>query len=156
MSLLQPRSREEEELVKVQSLTSEFPNSERKSIQVDSIHSPIPDLYPDTDQVHHLSAIYSDRHLCRRLVSEVRQATTELSSVQTEDRHTKVTPEAVARMWNIGTDTAKKVLDVTTQHGIRTALHPLQRCYRADHLYLNRLRFRTTFTLTHCSLRSRV
>jgi len=75
----------------------------------------------------------------------VRQQISDISSVQTDERHTKVTPENIARMWHIGLDTAKKVFDITTQHGVRTALHPLQRRYRADHLHMNRLRLQTTF-----------
>ena len=35
---------------------------------------------------------------------------------------------------------AKRALQVTTQRGIRTALHPLHRRYRVDHLHLNRRR----------------
>ena len=58
----------------------------------------------------------------------------------TGDRHSKVTPENLARMWNIGIDTAKRALQVTTQRGIRTASHPLHRRYRVDHLHLNRRR----------------
>jgi len=88
----------------------------------------------------------SDRQLCRRLISRVRVTSTRhTNSIISDDRHTKITPENVSRMWNIGLDAAKKVLEVTTPTGVRTALHPLQRRYLADNLHLNRLRLRTTF-----------
>ena len=58
----------------------------------------------------------------------------------TGTKHTNVTPESLARLWNVGIETAKATLRVTTQQGIRTALHPLHRRYRVDHLHLNRRR----------------
>jgi hypothetical protein len=63
-----------------------------------------------------------------------------LAAAITGDRHTKVNPENIARLWNVGIETAKRTLQVTTQQGIRTALHPLHRRYRVDHLHLNRRR----------------
>ena len=39
-------------------------------------------------------------------------------SVLTMDRHSKVGPEELSRKWNIGLQTAKDTLEVTTQHGI--------------------------------------
>lgn len=68
-----------------------------------------------------------------------------VGGIQADERHTKVTPENIAHMWNIGIDTTKRVLEVTMQGNIRTALHPLQRRYRADNLHLNHLWLRTTF-----------
>jgi hypothetical protein len=43
--------------------------------------------------------------------------------VITNDRHTKVTPEELSRKWNIGLQTVKDTLKVTTQKGIHTAIH---------------------------------
>jgi hypothetical protein len=61
------------------------------------------------------------------------------SAIGTE-RHSPVTPEGLASKWGIGLDLAKRTLQVTTQQGIRTAIHPLHRRYRVDHLHLNRKR----------------
>ena len=36
------------------------------------------------------------------------------------ERHSSITAENLSRKWNIGIDTAKKTLQVTTQRGIRT------------------------------------
>ena len=67
------------------------------------------------------------------------------SAVLSDARHTTVTAENLSKAWNIGLDTAAKTLQVTTQQGVRTALHPIQRRYRVDHLQLHRNRLNTTF-----------
>ena len=93
-----------------------------------------------------ISPVYNTRALAALYSSTVRAGTptgTEPGTVAatiTSDRHTKVTPENLSRIWNVGLDTAKRALQVTTQRGIRTALHPLHRRYRVDHLHLNRRR----------------
>jgi hypothetical protein len=48
-----------------------------------------------------------------------------VSAVLTNERHAGITPENLARKWNIGLETAKKNATGYTQRGIRTALHPL-------------------------------
>ena len=67
------------------------------------------------------------------------------SSVITNDRHSIATPEDLARLWNIGIQTAKDTVRVTTQKGIRTAIHPMTRRVRVDHLHLHRQRLRGTW-----------
>jgi hypothetical protein len=64
-----------------------------------------------------------------------------ISATITSERHSSVTFENLSCKWNIGLETAKRTLQVTTQRGIRTAVHPLhhRRC-RVDHLHLNRRR----------------
>ena len=57
-------------------------------------------------------------------------------------RHTVLTPEHLARTLNIGLDKAKTMLKVTTQKGIRTAVHPIHRRYRVDHLDLHSTRLK--------------
>ena len=56
----------------------------------------------------------------------------------TSERYSPVTFENLCCKWNIGLETAKRTLQVTTQQGIRTAVHPLHRQYWVDHLHLNR------------------
>ena len=63
-----------------------------------------------------------------------------ISATITSERHSSVNFENLSRMWNIGLETVKRTLQVTTQHGVRTAVYPLHRRYRVDHLYLNRRR----------------
>jgi hypothetical protein len=49
--------------------------------------------------------------------------TRNVSSTKSETRH-KLTPEALAKKWNIGLDAAKRTLQVATQRGIRTVADP--------------------------------
>ena len=44
-----------------------------------------------------------------------------------KDRHSKVGPEESACKWNIGSEMAKDMLEVTTQHGVQMAVHPMSR-----------------------------
>ena len=60
-------------------------------------------------------------------------------------RHSVITPEHVSRMHNVGLDKAKQMLRVTTQKGIRTAVHPIHRGYRVDHLDLHAARLKGTW-----------
>ena len=60
-------------------------------------------------------------------------------------RHTPISPEAISRIWNIGLETAQRTLRGTTQDGVRTALHPITRRYRVDHIHLHRQRLNATF-----------
>ena len=57
-------------------------------------------------------------------------------------RHSVITPEHVAKIMHMGLDKAKNLLKVTTQKGVRTAVHPIHRRYRTDHIDLNRDRLR--------------
>jgi hypothetical protein len=56
------------------------------------------------------------------------------------NRHSKVGLEELSRKWNIGLQTAKDTLDASTQHGVQTAIHPMSRRLRVDHLHLHRPR----------------
>ena len=92
-----------------------------------------------------ISPAYDYRIFCERMIYAVKIATAyredmdaQVSGVMTNDRHSKVTPEELSRKWNIGIDTAKKTLEVTTQKGVRTAVHPMTRRMRVDHLQLHR------------------
>ena len=75
-------------------------------------------------------SVYDPREFCERLISAVNIATTyrddidqwsderRISSVISNERHSKVTPEELARKWNIGIQTAKDTIKATTQRGI--------------------------------------
>ena len=43
----------------------------------------------------------------------------------THERHQNLTPKYLAQKWNIGLNTSKKTINVTTQLGVRSALGPL-------------------------------
>jgi hypothetical protein len=80
---------------------------------------------------------------------EIRDATSSDTRVTgaaySSTRHSRVTPENLSRLWKVGLETAQKTLRATTQDGIRTALHPITRRYRVDHLHLHRRRLNTAF-----------
>ena len=98
--------------------------------------------------------ILSELDMTRRLISRINVAShvrgddatvtgtgTGISAAAfATERHSKLTPEGLAKKWNIGLESAKRTLLVTTQRGVRTAVHPLHRRYRVDHLHLNRRR----------------
>jgi hypothetical protein len=105
-----------------------------------------------------LSSTLHEKTFCKRLIGSVNVATAyrddvdeamekRKASVLTSDRHSKVGPEELSRKWNIGLETAKATLGVTTQHGVRTAVHPMSRRLRVDHLHLHRPRLKGTWYL---------
>jgi hypothetical protein len=102
-------------------------------------------------QLGQISCIYNPKDLSEHLVATVNVATAyradmdewdekkrSVSSIITNDRHSTVTPEDLARLWNVGLHTAKDTIHVTTQKGIRMAIHPMTRRVRVDHLHLHR------------------
>jgi len=56
----------------------------------------------------------------------------EISSITSKTRHTKITAEELARKFKIGLETARKTLQATTQLGMRSSIHPIVRRYRTD------------------------
>jgi hypothetical protein len=100
-----------------------------------------------------LSSTLHEKTFCIRLIGSVNVATAyrddvveamekRKASVLMSDRHSKVGPEELSRKWNIGLETAKATLAVTTQNGVRTAVHPMSRWLRVDHLHLHRPRLK--------------
>lgn len=97
-----------------------------------------------------VSPVFNHIEFTHRAIKAIRMAhpfkhTVTISSMHSNDRHSHVTAEMVARLLHCGLDTATKTLKKTTQIGIRHALHPLHRRYRVDHLDLSRRRLNATF-----------
>ena len=84
----------------------------------------------------YVSSLYSGQIL----VYGAPMGTATISAAFTSERHSSVNFENLSRKWNIGLETAQHKLQVTTQQGIRTVVHPLHRRYRVNHLHLNRWR----------------
>ena len=80
-----------------------------------------------------------------QVASHIREEQPKTSSVESNKRHSAVNAEELSRKWGIGLETARKTLKVTTQYGIRHALHPLRRRYRTDHMALRYRRLQATF-----------
>jgi len=49
---------------------------------------------------------------------------------QTSAKYHGVTPESLARKWNIDIETARKTIQYTTQKGVRNTVHPIERRFR--------------------------
>ena len=96
-----------------------------------------------------ISEVYDAWNFCERLIPSTNIAMAyhdegdawekqrKVSSVISNDRHSRVTPKEVMRKWNIGLETAKDTLRVTTQYGIHTAIHPMTCCLHVNHLHLH-------------------
>ena len=97
------------------------------------------------------SSIYSDPSLMQRLVSSVRVAspldseTRNVSSLSINERHANITAEELSRKLFCGIETAQQTLKVTTQRGIRHAVHPLSRRYRTDIMQIRSRTLSQTF-----------
>jgi hypothetical protein len=82
------------------------------------------------------SDVYSEKEMLRRMVAKARTLrNAEIHNVQgviSNERHSAISAENLARKWNIGIESARATLKATTQHGVRHAVHPLARRYRTD------------------------
>ena len=115
---------------------------ERRIHTVDTHHA----TFQDADTLVEI-ALAECNDLQSRLLATVR---TELPSkeplrtvqaVIRSDARSVITPEHLAKAWNIGLQTATKTLKVTTQLGVRAIKHPAQRRFRTamPHLRYPRL-----------------
>jgi hypothetical protein len=66
-----------------------------------------------------MSIIHSNDQFIRALERQVR-----VSALHSTTRANAVTAEQLSERWNIGLTKAKKMLNVTTQHGTRTVAYP--------------------------------
>jgi hypothetical protein len=147
------------EMITIHSLTSGITRRQIQSVQRgEALGMAQVERYGETKvQLGEISCVYNPKDLCERLISAVNiatayrndvdewSATRRASSIISNERHSAATPEELARMWNIGLQTAKDTVQVTMQKGIRTAIHPMTRRVRVDHLHLHRPRLRGTW-----------
>ena len=135
-------TREEVEMRTVKSLTSGIPKWQIAAMSTGTSVPMISREDMESDLVlQKILPILNEQELCRRAIDAVNIAMThrqdmddleqqrKVDSVWSKDRHSKVTPEDLARKWNIGLETAQKTLRVMMQWGVRTAVHPLHRRY---------------------------
>jgi hypothetical protein len=117
-------------------------------------------VVPETEaHLVQISSVYSEKALAQAakstmLIEDIQMAEgpqipgtgVRTTALVSEKRHEPaLAAELLARKWNIGLNTAKDTLRVTTQEGIRHAVHPIHRRYRTDHLHLHRNKLNTTF-----------
>ena len=101
-------------------------------------------------QLTKISSAFDERTFCKRLIGLVNITSTyrkdvdswtenrKVSSIDSNDWHSHIGPEQLARKWNVGIHTANDTLEVTTQHGVCTAVQPTTRRLRVDHIHLHR------------------
>ena len=101
-------------------------------------------------QLMNISSTFNKRTFCKRLIGKVNIASTyredvngrtenrRVISIDSNDRHSQIGTEELARKWNVSIKTAKYTLDVTTQHGVCTVVQPTTRQLKVDHLHLHR------------------
>jgi hypothetical protein len=147
-------SREQAEMRTIRSLTTGIPK--RRLAKLRQQKANIEHWGQIENELSKISSTLEPRTFCKRLIQAVNIASTHRDDVNEElerrkassittDRHSKVGPEELAKKWNIGLETAKNTIQVTTQNGIRTAIHPMSRRVRVDHLHLHRPLLRGTW-----------
>ena len=77
----------------------------------------------------------NDTHYVQRVDSDVPIRRTFVST----ERHSSATAEALSERFGIGIHRARRTLDATLQNGVRSALLPLERRYRADRRFDKRI-----------------
>ena len=72
-----------------------------------------------------------------------------VSKIASKTQHSVHSSEEVSLKFNIGIERTKETLKVTTQNGIRHAIHPLYHHYRSNHMQFNRKRLNRKFYCDH-------
>ena len=89
---------------------------------------------PDFLTLSQLSSTLNPTTFARDSIASINIANVRSSMIT--QWHSAVTPERVSEVFGCGLETAKQTIRVTTQHGIRSSMHPLRRHYRTDLLSL--------------------
>ena len=104
-----------------------------------------------------ISSTFDEIMFFKRLIVKVNIASTyrkdvngwtenrRVGSIESNDRHSQIGPEELARKWNVGIKTAKDTLDVTTHYGVHTAVQPMTRRLRVDQIHMYRPLLRGTW-----------
>jgi hypothetical protein len=145
------------EICTIKSLTSRIMRRQFPSVTKNKARLQIK-RYGETDiELGKISCVYNMKDFCDHLISAVNIATTyrndinqwnkerRVASIISNERHSKATPEELANKGNVGLQTAKDTICVTTQCGIRTGVHPMTRRVQVDHLNLHRQQLKGTW-----------
>ena len=150
-------SHEEAEMRIVRSLTSGMNRCTVSAVRQEQSVSRQVRFGQFEQQLMKILSTFDERTFCKRLIGKVNIASTyredvdgwtenrSVSSIDSNDRHSHIGPEELARKCNVGIQTAKDNLDITTQHGVCTAVQPMTRQLRVHHLHLNRPLLRGTW-----------
>jgi hypothetical protein len=119
-------SREQAEMQMIQSLEIGVTKQKMAAMKQREMDSGVEQWGQVEWELSKLSSMLHEKTFCKCLIDDVDKAMEKRkASVLTTDRHSKVGPEELSRKWNIGLEMAKATLDVMTQHGVRTAVHPI-------------------------------
>ena len=128
------------------------PHPKEGAVSIQSVQT----LRHETDRIlSQISPVLSEVEFSRTLTTSS-YTTLRVEKAETQTRHSKFSPEQLAKIWNIGIGRAKDTLAATTQRGIRYAIHPIHRRYRVDHLThlgLNSRRLQRQFYVDHLEAR---
>ena len=86
-----------------------------------------------------ISTALTDETLLPRIVDCIH-----IVNTTSRNRHWDISPESLSEKLQIGLNTARGTLKVTTQQGIRQAVHPITRRYRTNTMSLKLCRLKTT------------
>ena len=89
--------------------------------------------------------VFVERAMTELLVASINILDVNVKAVESNNRHSVITPEEVSHKFYIVIEKAKYMLRVKTQKGIRHAVHPLHRGYIVDHMHLNRKHLNSQF-----------
>jgi hypothetical protein len=96
----------------------------------------------------------TEQLIIERMISSVQiSSVRHMEKLQSKTRHSQFGPEHVATVFGVSLSTAKNILNVTTQKGIRHAVTPLTRRYRVDHIHLHHTYLAGKWTLDHVESR---
>jgi hypothetical protein len=121
----------------IRSLESGVPKRKMAAFKQRELDSRMEQWGQVESELDKLSETLNKKTFCKRLIGSMNVAMAyrndvneviekrKESGVLTTDRHSKVGPKELSRKWNIGLQMAKDTLDATTQHGVRTAVHPM-------------------------------
>ena len=85
---------------------------------------------PDFLTLSQLSSTLDPTTFAHDIIASVNIAKARSSMIT--QQHLAVMPEHISEVFGCGLETAKQTIRVMTQHGVRSAMHPLRRHYRTD------------------------
>jgi hypothetical protein len=115
--------------------SEEFENNERKAQESENTVTTVErDIFAikslNSPQLLHTTipaSLINEDELLPRAIKTVT-----VNKLQTSRRKSRTAKEDLARIWNIGLDTADSTIKATTQLVVRRALHPIQRRFRTE------------------------
>ena len=71
--------------------------------------------------------LFMEKAMIELLVAVINVRYAKVNAMESKTRHSVINPEEVSRNFSIGIEKVKEILRVTTQKGIRHAVHPFHK-----------------------------